>query len=65
MRQPCADKTERSERDRGERQATVLDQVGERSDQQQAGAVAELGQRDDQPGAARRQAELGAINGCA
>ena len=57
--QPGAEQAERGERDRGERQAAVLDQVGERNDQQQAGAVAELGQRDDQSCAVRRQAQLG------
>jgi hypothetical protein len=67
VRQPRADETERGERDRGERQAAVLDQIGKRNDQQQAGAVAELGQRETTSPALRggrpSSAAIGAING--
>ncbi len=53
---------------RGEDQPPVLEPVGERHDEQQAGRIAELGQRDDQPGRAGAMCSSGAISpisGCA
>ena len=48
-----------AEREHGQDQPAVLEEIAERHHEEQAEAVADLGERDDQPGLRRRQAELG------
>ena len=53
-----ASKAEHGQRRGGEDQELVLDQVGERDEEEQADAVADLGQAGDRPGKLRRDADL-------
>ncbi len=59
-RQGGADKGQQANAEGGEDKAAVLEQVAERHDEQQPGAVADLRHGDDQAGGLRRQAERGA-----
>ncbi|MFK4587004.1 hypothetical protein ABIF55_002418 [Bradyrhizobium diazoefficiens] len=52
-----------AERDDGANQRTVLDEIAERHDEEQPGAVADLRHGDDQPGGGVRQAQRGADRG--
>ena len=63
IRQRHGDQPERGEQNRRQHEQLALDEIGQRHEEEQSGAVADLGRAHDDPGEIGRDPDLGADRG--